>query len=348
MQTWPYLPRLDSEAPTVQAALKRDPEDFLVEEIPAYRLSGDGQHLFLRIEKRDVPAEGLLKHLARSLGVPQRDIGAAGMKDRRAITRQWVSVPAEAEARVERINTESIRVLEVTRHKNKLKTGHLAANRFTIHARGIPSPIRDEVCEAARRVGESGFPNYFGPQRFGREGNTAKQGLDLLKGQLRTGDLPRQRRRFLIRLAISAAQSMVFNTVLANRISDGRVATVFTGDVLQKTDSGGLFLCENPAVDQLRLEAGELALTGPMHGPKMRQADGEPAAWDDAGLQRWKLTAEQFEPFSRVAHGTRRPLLVRATDLNATPVTGGVRFTFTLPPGVYATVLLREIIGLEA
>ena len=116
----------------------------------------------------------------------------------------------------------------------------------------------------------------------------------------------------------------------------------------RKPIRAGLFLCENPEIDQPRLEAGELSLTGPMHGPKMRQAEGEPAAWDAAGLERWKLTAEQFEPFSRVAHGTRRPLLVKAINLTATPATGGVRFTFTLPPGVYATVLLREIIGLEA
>ena len=348
MQIWPYLPRLDAEAPSIDAVIKREPEDFVVEEVAAYEPSGQGDHLFLWIEKRDVPAEALIKHLARTLKVPGRDIGAAGMKDRRAITRQWVSVPAVAESRLEQVETEGIRVLKSARHKNKLKTGHLVANRFEIHVRGIARPLREDVCQSAVRVATGGFPNYFGPQRFGHGGQTAGQGFDLLKGELRPGQIPRQRRRFLIRLAISAAQAMVFNSVLGNRISEGRIATVVAGDVLQKIESGGIFLCENVEEDQPRLDAGELALTGPMHGPKMRRAEGKPAGWDAEGLARWELTEEQFAEFSRVAHGTRRRMMVSADDLVAEPATGGVRLSVTLPAGVYATVLLREVLGLES
>ena len=98
MQIWPYLPRLDADAPSIDAVIKRDPEDFVVEEVAAYEPSGEGDHLFLWIEKRDISAEALGTHLSRTLKVPGRDIGAAGMKDRRAITRQWISVPAAAES----------------------------------------------------------------------------------------------------------------------------------------------------------------------------------------------------------------------------------------------------------
>lgn len=348
MQIWPYLPRLDADAPSIEAVIKRDLEDFVVEEVAAYEPSGHGEHLFLWIEKRDIAAEELLKHLAGKLKVPGRDIGAAGMKDRRAITRQWVSVPAAVESRLDLVETEAIHVLKAVRHKNKLKTGHLVANRFSIHVRGIAKPLREEVCRSAARVAAGGFPNYFGPQRFGHEGQTATQGFDLLKKQLRPGQIPRQRRRFLIRLCISAAQAMVFNSVLANRITHGRMATVTVGDVLQKTESGGMFVCESVEEDQARFEAGELVLTGPMHGPKMKRAEGKPAAWDAEGLARWELTEEQFAEFSRVAHGTRRRLMVTAEDLVAEPATGGVQISVTLPPGVYATVLLREVLGLEA
>jgi len=348
MQIWPYLPRLHADAPSIDAVIKRDPEDFVVEEVAAYEPSGEGDHLFLWIEKQDISAEALIKHLAQTLNVPAQDIGAAGMKDRRAITRQWVSVPAAAESRLGQAETKAIRVLKSARHKNKLKTGHLVANRFEIHVRGVAKPLREKVCQSAVRVAASGFPNYFGPQRFGHGGQTAKQGFDLLKGQLRPGQIPRQRRRFLIRLAISAAQSMVFNSVLGNRISEDKISTVVAGDVLQKTASGGMFLCENIEEDQPRLDAGEVALTGPMHGPKMRRAEGEPAEWDAAGLTRWELTEEQFAEFARVAHGTRRRMMVQADDLVAEPATGGVRLSVTLPTGVYATVLLREVLGLES
>ena len=96
MQIWPYLPRLCDDAPSIDATIKRDPEDFVVEEVPAYEPAGQGDHLYLWIEKRDIAAEALIKHLAQALKVSSRDIGAAGMKDRRAITRQWVSVPVAA------------------------------------------------------------------------------------------------------------------------------------------------------------------------------------------------------------------------------------------------------------
>ena len=347
MQIWPYLPRLDSSAPSIKAVIKRDPEDFVVEEVSAYEPCGQGEHLFLWIEKSDISAEGLLKHLSEKLKIDRRNIGAAGMKDRRAVTRQWISVPAAAEARVDQVETGAIRILKSARHKNKLKTGHLVANRFSIYVRGIAKPLRESVFASIARVAAGGFPNYYGPQRFGNGGQTAQQGFDLLKGQIRPRQIPRQRRRFLIRLAISAAQSMVFNSVLGNRIDNGRIATVTTGDVLQKIKSGGMFVCENVDQDQARLDAGELALTGPMHGPKMRRAEGEPAKWDAEGLARWELTEEQFAEFSRVAHGTRRQLMVSAKDLVAESATGGLRITVTLPAGVYATVLLREVLGLE-
>ena len=180
MQIWPYLPRLDADAPSIDAVIKRDPEDFVVEEVAAYEPCGEGEHLFLWIQKRDISAEGLLNHLSSTLKIPTRDIGAAGMKDRRAITRQWVSVPATAESQLDRVETAAVQVLKSARHRNKLKTGHLVANRFEIHVRGIAKPLREGVCESAVRVASGGFPNYFGPQRQGVHGDNSVQGLAIL------------------------------------------------------------------------------------------------------------------------------------------------------------------------
>src|SRR5690606_12839938 len=123
------LPRLTNDLLGIQGLLKTLPEDFVVEEIPAYEPGGEGEHLFLWVEKRDVPADGLIRHLAQTLGVPRDEIGTAGLKDRRAVTRQFVSVPARAIDRIEAAGSESIRILAATRHGNKLRSGHLRGNR---------------------------------------------------------------------------------------------------------------------------------------------------------------------------------------------------------------------------
>ena len=345
MFTWSELPRLADDAPTLPARLKQHVSDFVVEEQPAYEPCGTGPHLYLWVEKRDVAHGQLIAHVAGALGIPDREIGTAGMKDRRAVTRQYVSVPAGCESRVDRVDSESIRVLARSCHKNKLRTGHLRGNRFSIVARGIPDEHVGDVLKAAVEIAGTGFPNYFGPQRFGHGGSTARQGLELLAGSLLPDDLPGSGRRFLIRLAVSAAQSLVFNSVLADRLTDRLVTTVLAGDVLERVETGGRFICTEPAVDQDRLDEGELVVTGPIAGRKTRQAEGEPARREAAAIERYELTAECFDRFPRITIGSRRPLIVRPGKFTAEPVDDGVKFEFTLPAGSYATVLIREVLG---
>ena len=130
-------PYLTAELPGIGGRLKDRPEDFVVEEVPAYEPCGAGEHLYLWIEKTDVAADHLLNHVARTLGMSVRDVGMAGIKDRRAITRQYVSVPATCEPRIARLETDKIRVLRRARHRNKLRTGHLRGNRFSILVRAV-------------------------------------------------------------------------------------------------------------------------------------------------------------------------------------------------------------------
>lgn len=144
------LPYLTADLPGVGGTLKEQPEDFVVEEIPAYEPSGAGEHLFLWVEKRDVAGEDLLRHVARRLAILSQDIGMAGVKDRRAITRQWVSVPARCEPTIAEIDSGQIRVLRAVRHGNKLRTGHLRGNRFSIRVRNAS----EEAAHRAARVAE--------------------------------------------------------------------------------------------------------------------------------------------------------------------------------------------------
>ncbi len=340
------LPRRCVSAPLLTGHLKVEPEDFVVEEIPAYELSGEGEHLFLWIEKRDVPAEQLARHVARMLDMPARDVGVAGLKDRRAVTRQWLSVPAKLAERVPLIDTDRIRVLRTTRHNNKLRTGHLRGNRFDILLRDVRDPAGSPLDPATvalvvEAVAARGFPNYFGDQRFGHAGETLQLGLDLLARRKSKRDIPYSRRRFLFRLALSAVQSDLFNQTLAARVRDGLIDKVLNGDVMEVVATGGKFTVEDAAVEQPRFDAYETVTTGPLFGPKMRQTTGEPALRETAILTDAGLTAESFVGFGDELSGTRRPYLIRPQALAATVTGETLRLQFILPAGVYATTLLE-------
>jgi tRNA pseudouridine13 synthase len=194
----------------------------------------------------------------------------------------------------------------------------------------------------AARVATLGFPNYFGEQRFGVEGETAALGLDLLTGRKSPRDIAGSRRKFLLRLGLSAVQSALFNQALAERLTGGLLHRVLPGDVMQVTASGGKFLVDDAAVEQRRFEARETVITGPMFGPKMHQPAGEPAERERRLLERFGLTAECFRQFKSLTPGTRRPYLVWPQEFAVEQEAEGIRFHFTLPSGSYATVLLRE------
>ena len=195
-------PLLTADVPGIGGRIKVEPEDFEVDEIPAYAPSGSGDFLYLRIEKRDMGAQYFTRQVAQRLDVPVGEIGTAGLKDRRAVTRQWVSVPIRAEPNLPRLEGDGLRVLETGRHDNKLRPGHLRGNRFRIRLRemaGDPEP-------ALARLREFGLPNFYGTQRFGRDGSTLAIGLALI----RTGRGPRN--PFVKKLSLSAVQSALFAT----------------------------------------------------------------------------------------------------------------------------------------
>ncbi|MBL8899141.1 MAG: tRNA pseudouridine(13) synthase TruD [Planctomycetes bacterium] len=180
--SFPHPGFLTSEEPPLRGALKVEPEDFAVEEIPAYPASGEGTHLYLSIEKRGLTTRDAIRALARELGRSERDFGYAGLKDARAVTRQRVSIEHVEPERIAGFETSGLRVLGVERHGNKLKPGHLRGNRFEILLRGAdPSEL-----ERARRIlgllAERGVPNAFGAQRFGRSGIGHLLGRALLLG----------------------------------------------------------------------------------------------------------------------------------------------------------------------
>lgn len=334
---------LTANLPGTGGLIKAAPEDFLVEEIPAYPPSGEGQHIFLTLEKRGISTQDMVLRVARALGIPASDIGTAGQKDKMAVARQVISVPAQGVdlAAIANLKLEGVEVLSAARHQNKLRTGHLRGNRFTIVIRGVCADAEARARAILDVLVVAWLPNRFGAQRFGRRGDNADQGRELLEGRRRIDD------RFHKRLFLSAYQSKLFNRYLELRMQDGLLHHVVEGEVLQRTGTGGLFVCtpQDMLYAQSRLEMRQIVPTGPIFGHSMfPPAEGSPAARREQQI----LDEESFDPthfarFGRLAEGTRRALLVRVDGTSVRQADDTLTVSFALPAGSYATVLLEEI-----
>ncbi len=334
-----------------------DPEDFLVDEMPAFPFTGNGEHLYLRLEKRKSSSDFVARSVARCLGVAHKDVSYAGQKDTQAITRQWFSVywPTQAEpTRLDaRLATQEIRLLDQTRHTHKLRPGQHGGNRFSMALKSadpVTNRIVDALTDKLDHLAAHGAPNYFGPQRFGRTGSNAELGRLLLdrnpagfldafnvtaeRPVARVEDVP----FVLRRLFVTAYQSHLFNTYLAERAD--RFNQRIPGDLLLKGhrsfhDDGSPELAN-------RLSQEELFISGPIFGPKMRQARDEAGELEARILKQQSIGIEAFRHnrlFPR-AQGARRPLWFFPKDVKIAPEDGQIRLDVTLPGGSFATVLL--------
>ena len=310
------------------------PETFRVEEIARYDFCGEGEHAALEVQKNGRTTRDIAVQVARRLGVPPSAVGYAGMKDKASVSSQGFTVTGAEEIQARQaFEAEGCRVLRVTRHRNKLRLGHLAGNRFEVFLRGIDLAAARAVLAGLVRAGA---PNYFGPQRFGGRGDNAARGLAILKGELRATRWKRD-------LLVSALQSFLFNEVLARRVEEAAVDTAVEGDVLRREDSGGLFVCDEPAEAAQRVRSFAVSPTGPIPGRKMVRPRGRPAAVESAVLAELRLDPDLFTRLT----GSRRPLRARVIDGSLEPASGGAWVSFTCPPGVYATSVIRELTPLE-
>ena len=342
-------PLLTADIPGTGGTLRAQPEDFEVEELPAYEPSRSGDHLFLWVEKRGRTTREVAQFLARALGIGERDVGFAGLKDKRAKTRQFFSVPLHprVEARLEEVLRpeafDGVRVLSHARHGNKLKTGHLRGNRFRIRLRDVHPEALPWAQAAVERLRQCGLANAFGPQRFGRDGLNAERGRAIVLRQ-ECPDLGRVKRdRFLRRLCVSAYQSLLFNRVLAERVAEGLFERAIDGDLMKKLDTGGLFTSRNPDEDTPRLKRFDIAPTGPIFGHKMMRP--ESSAWERESrvLAAEGLDLAAFAHLRADAEGSRRPLRIPIEVAVSSEDPGTLLLDFALPKGAFATALLREV-----
>lgn len=348
------LPYLTHGMPGIGGEIRQRLEDFYVEEQPLYLPCGEGEHIYLMVEKRGIGTPEMVDLVAQHFGVRRSSVGTAGMKDAKAVTRQVVSVhvPGRKLEDYPMLQHPSAQVLWADMHTNKLRTGHLAGNRFSIRIRGVTMTSAPAALRVLRELERRGLPNSFGSQRFGAKNDNHEVGRLILLGQSKRR-LPTQKRQFML----NALQSAVFNEVLTRRVYDGTIDRILPGDLAFKHDNGAVFAVDGAlaASDETRarLLEKEISPSGPMWGARMMRASGEVDAVELAALAKFGLTPEDFAASkqSSLVPGVRRALRVAVTD---TDIEGGqdehgtyVRVAFDLPAGAYATTVLREIMKNE-
>jgi tRNA pseudouridine13 synthase len=333
----PPLARAD--LPPAGGALGREPEDFRVDEDLGRALSGSGEHLWVRIKKTRMTTQDAIRLVARAARVNPGDVGSAGMKDKYAITTQWLSLPIKKQPFEAWRIPRGVEVLEATRHDRKLRTGQLAGNHFQVRIHGVEADGLDKANAIVERLREEGLPNYFGAQRFGAGGLNLERALEWLasSGRGRGG-----RDRFHRKLYPSVIQSEVFNRYLTLRREIG-LEKLLTGDVVRLAGTGSTFVVEDPERERPRFEARDIFLTGPMVGPKIKQATGVPRELELRACAEAGVDAEVMAALERHVDGTRRDLVVHP-DPSVTAVAPSVLcLAFFLPAGSYATELVRQL-----
>jgi tRNA pseudouridine13 synthase len=324
--------------PPLTATLRSIPEDFRVEEILGYEPDGEGEHAFLWVEKREANTDWVARELARFAGVSPMNVGYAGLKDRHAITRQafTVQLPGKADPDWSAFPHAEVNVLSSTRHKRKLKRGALRGNRFVLVLRDVQGD-RSRAEEVLQAIASRGVPNYFGEQRFGREGGNVAQARAMFAGRR----VDRDKRSILL----SAARSHIFNNVLAARVERDAWDKPLEGEIWSLAGSRSWFGPE-PFDDLLaaRLAQGDIHPSGPLWG------QGDSPAGSVAG--EWER--EVAATYSDLADGLvaarmdqeRRPLRLLPKDLRwQWQDDETLELSFELPAGAYATVVARELIA---
>jgi tRNA pseudouridine13 synthase len=344
MMTGRPLPRALGH-PVMTARMRATPEDFVVEELPGFEASGGGEHLLLTIEKRGMNTAFVAKRIAQWAGIPEMGVSYAGLKDRHAVTRQRFSVhlPKKTAPDFAALETDDLRVLAHAWHARKLPRGALAGNRFELILREVQGG-REAVEQRLHAITIRGVPNYFGEQRFGRDGDNVTNALAMFSG--------RRVRREHRTIFLSAARSDLFNRVLAARVADGSWDQGLDGEVWMLDGSRSVFGPE-PWSQTLatRLAAFDIHPSGPLWGSGGLRTSGAAHAIETAALDDDQAQALRAGLEAAGLKQERRALRLRPDamdwewhddDHGADPAQA-LRLRFSLPAGCYATTVLAEL-----
>ncbi|QDQ40922.1 tRNA pseudouridine(13) synthase TruD [Legionella geestiana] len=323
--------------PECEALIREVPEDFQVDEQFSGAFSGDGEHLILHIEKRGLTTEEVVKSLARIVNKPESCISYAGLKDRHALTTQFFSLhlPGEYVEGAEALSAPGWRVISATRHHKKLRPGALSGNRFLLRLREVSDTVA--LLEQLERVKQTGVPNYFGEQRFGREGG------NLLKAHAMLAEGQKIRSRFHRGMYCSAARSWLFNEILAARVRAATWNKPLEGDVFQLAGSNSIFTV--PILDATlheRILARDISPAGPLAGKGKVVASGEALSIITEVYHTWQTWVLALEKMG--LQEAWRANILHPENLQCEVDGTTAELTFSLPAGAYATSVLRELV----
>lgn len=327
--------------PLGTAAFKRDLVDFQVEEVLGFEPSGEGEHCLVWVEKEDRNTNDVATDFAKRLGIRKRLVSHCGLKDRNAVTRQWFSLhlPGQPSPSASELESKGVRVLQVTRHLRKLHRGTHQGNRFVVRLRDCTFS-KDASTARWEEIVQRGVPNYFGKQRFGRDGGNVEQAQRFMAGEMEV------KNPLLRGILISATRSAIYNACVAERIEAGNWDTPLEGEVFGFPENRSLVLPHNIRGDEAeRVKAGALELTAPLWGQGELQSDGQVKLLEEIVAQRYPELVEGLSQFNLKQE--RRVIRLRPLDSEMSWETDStVTLSFGLPNGTYATTLLRELADL--
>jgi len=346
-----YLPHS-----AIEFHFRQSARDFVVDEIPLYPFSGEGEHLVLHVRKKNLSTWQMLDIFSNHLGIKGRDIGYAGLKDKNAQTKQYISIPKQYEPMLENFEHEGIKILEKQYHNNKIRIGHLKGNRFFIRLKKVNPTSAMKIQEALKMIKKNGMPNYFGFQRFGNDGENYLKGKEILEGTLK------EKNKKLHQFYINSYQSYLFNAWLSRRLQISKLVESFSaeelahelsmdkselesmkkqkhpfklmhGDVMMHYPYGKLFHYESDEECE-RFMKHDISFTGLLSGKRATRAEG------------FAQTIEsEYDSIEKGIDGARRYGWVFPEDIEGQYKENEAWFElhFTLPKGCYATVLIEEI-----
>ena len=341
----------------IDVVFKQNKDDFVVTEIPLYEFSGEGEHLVLKIRKKDLATWDAIEILAKFLNCSSRDFGYAGLKDKNAMTVQSISVHRKYEEKLKSFQHENLKILETTYHNNKIKVGHLKGNKFFIRLKRVGAIEKRKIEEALGLIVTNGIPNYFGFQRFGIDGDNYKKGKDIIDGKLK------EKRRNLKQMYINAYQSYLFNSWLSKRIEISKLIEAFepkeiyqrlnlpldvvkqmkkqkhpfklmTGDLLSHYPFGKIFTIEDLDEESQKFNDRDRVPTGLLSGKRVKNSV-------DLAYE----IEKEFEAHTG-EDGARRFAWIFPEDIssNYKEDKNWMELQIYLPKGSYATEVIAEII----
>jgi len=353
---------------SIEAYFKQSKNDFVVDEVPLYEFSGEGEHLILKIRKKDLTTWDMVNIISNHIGIRNREIGYAGLKDKNALTVQHISIPKIYEDKIDNFEHSQIKIIDKTYHNNKIRIGHLKGNKFFIRLKRVIGLHKTKIEQALEQIAKFGIPNYFGYQRFGIDKKNYLLGEEIESGKLKIRD--RKKREFLI----SAYQSYLFNKWLSKRVEISKIFTsfsekeileyfklnnilenislseiknikkqphpfkLFDGDIMHHYPYGRIFNLENLEDESKRFIERDIVPTGLLSGKKVKISSGLAFEFE-----------KSFDKELKSTDGARRLAWIYPEEIktNYKEQNAWLEIEFYLPKGSYATTVLEEILHKE-